>query len=433
MKLRMYVELLEGHWLISPYHILIIEDDPNDIELIRFGFKKHDEFFLDFSFTGGEAIEKISKSSYDLISLDFALPDISGLDVLERVRELDSHIPVVMVTGLDTEDLQVIAFQKQATSYVAKSVDSFRSLPYVFEALIKEAKFKSVEQQMKLEINRSGTLSRYILDNSPVGIYVLQDGFFKLANSKFGELFGYETDNLLDKPFSSIIDPEEFDHVSEMVRKVGGGGFYVSEFRISRKDGSKRWAEARIVPVTFKNERWILGIIIDVTERRNTEAELVKRNRELSLLHDIMMKAVDFKGSLDDFLGNILADVMIGLHGSKSEKMVGGVFVLENDRLVLKSYNGLLGELIEFIEENNVENLLGLPQLNKEFRDTNEGRLNVWVSAPINYKGSPKGLLVVGGGEYVENTFNSFLEDLASHIGCAMELFQLCNFKKGLD
>lgn len=103
--------ILEGRFpMTGPYRILIIEDDPEHAELIRMGFRKHDEFFLDFAATGEDGLEMISQDRYDLISVDLVLPGIGGLDVLVRIRRLDPDIPVVMVSGHGTTEMVVVAF-----------------------------------------------------------------------------------------------------------------------------------------------------------------------------------------------------------------------------------------------------------------------------------------------------------------------------------
>ena len=79
--------------MAGPYRILIIEDDPEHAELIRMGFRRHDEFFLDFATTGEEGLEMIASTAYDLISVDLVLPGIGGLDVLVKIRKLDPDIP----------------------------------------------------------------------------------------------------------------------------------------------------------------------------------------------------------------------------------------------------------------------------------------------------------------------------------------------------
>jgi len=45
--------------MVEPYRILIVEDDPEHAELIRIGFRRHDEFFLDFASTGEMGLEMI--------------------------------------------------------------------------------------------------------------------------------------------------------------------------------------------------------------------------------------------------------------------------------------------------------------------------------------------------------------------------------------
>ena len=132
--------------MVEPYRILIVEDDPEHADLIRMGFRKHDEFFLDFASTGEQGLEMIRSRSYDLISVDLVLPGIGGLDVLVRIRKFDQDIPVVMVSGHGTTELAVVAFENRATKYVVKSMESFKSLPYIFENLIQEARFKANER-----------------------------------------------------------------------------------------------------------------------------------------------------------------------------------------------------------------------------------------------------------------------------------------------
>ena len=170
----------------EPFRILIIEDDPEHAELIKMGFRRHDEFFLDYAASGEEGLEMISSKAYDLISVDLVLPGMGGLDVLVRIRKLDQDIPVVMVSGHGTTEMAVVAFENRATKYVVKSLESFKSLPYIFENLIQEARFKSSQRAMQSQIERSERIHRSIVENALAGIYILQEGAFRLVNPKLG-------------------------------------------------------------------------------------------------------------------------------------------------------------------------------------------------------------------------------------------------------
>jgi len=404
--------------MTNPYRILIIEDDPDDVELILLGFQKHDEFFVDVATTGVEGLDEVSKRRYDLVSVDFALPGISGLDVLEEIRKTDQDVPVVMVTGRGTEELQVVAFEKYATSYVMKSVDSFRSLPHIFEALISESRFRSEERRMKRDIERSETVSRYILENSPMGVYVLQNGCFKMVNSKFIEIFGCEKEDLIGEHFWSLADPESFECVEGVAKDDAPGRSIVHELRITRKDGNKRWVEARIVPLDYQDERWVLGNLVDITDRKEGEKYLQMDNRRILVLYSLALKAIDFRGELDDLLKEALSELMAGPDGFE----VGGVFLLEEGRLVLHALAGPLEDLMSFADQVDAEELLE----EAEAKRVVEGdRPIFWVSAPFCNGEERIGLLVLGQEEDIEPDFLKFLKDLAWHVGKMVEIFEL--------
>ena len=401
--------------MTSPYRILIIEDNPDDVELILLGFSKHDEFFVDVATTGEEGLDRVATSRYDLVSVDFALPGISGLDVLEEIRTSDQDVPVVMVTGRGTEELQVVAFEKFATSYVMKSVDSFRSLPTVFEALIIEARFRSQERRMKREIERSETVSRYILENSPTGIYVLQNGCFKMVNSRFAEIFGCDKEDLIGEHFWSLADPESFEceeAAEEPCLEVGADlpRTKVHEFGVTRRDGSKRWVEARIASLDDQEERWVLGNVVDATDRKRGERDLLLANRRLSILHNLLLRAIDFPGDSDDLMRYALAEVMAGPDGFE----VGGAFLQEGGRLVLRAMAGPLEALMELSEKVDAEGLL---EEDKMRTVAGDGPTISWAIAPFSCGEGRRGLLVLGRGVEMGDDLQKFVADLASHFG----------------
>lgn len=396
--------------MTNPYRILIVEDDPDDVELILLGFSKHDEFFVDVATTGEEGLDRIREACYDLISVDFALPGISGLDVLEEIRNSDQDVPVVMVTGRGTEELQVVAFEKYATSYVMKSVDSFRSLPFIFEALIGEARFRTEERRMRRDVERSEAVSRYLLDNSPSGIYVLEDGCFKMVNSRFAEIFGCDKEDLIGEHFWSLADPESFECVEGPGREVYPDRSVFHEFQISRRDGSKRWVEVRIVPLDYLDERWVLGNLVDVTERKEGQRDLLMENRRLSLLYSLAMKAIDPRGEVGDLSEEALSLIMEGA----DRFMVGGIFIQEGGDLVLRALGGPLEDLMEFMGRIDAEELL------KEARSKtveDGGRRTFWTSSPFYFGDVGRGVLVLGRDEEIGPEILKLLRDIARHIG----------------
>ncbi len=398
---------------MAGFRILIIEDDPEHAELIRMGFRRHDEFFLDFAASGEEGLKMIAVTAYDLISVDLVLPGIGGLDVLVRIRKLDQDIPVVMVSGHGTTEMAVVAFENRATKYVVKSLESFKSLPYVFENLIQEARFRSNERAMRGQIERSERIHRNIVENALAGIYILQDGGFRLANPKLGEIFGCSEQSLLGLPFWQLVKPDDMQCVSRLQHDFPSD-IPVYESKVQRKDGTCRWIEFRTVPIEYEGKRAILGNLLDITARKELEIGIMQANRELTALDGIMQTCLPSSDDLDKKLTNALAHLITGMGGAQ----VGGIFLREESGLVLRALHGSVEDLIEFINGMELGILLALPRVH-------ECQLcpdRKWMSAPIVCAGEAKGVVVVACTDENGNYCFNFLEKASGRIGYLLDV-----------
>jgi PAS domain S-box-containing protein len=400
----------QGRILMAGFRILIIEDDPEHAELIRMGFRRHDEFFLDFAASGEEGLRMIAATAYDLISVDLVLPGIGGLDVLVRIRKLDQDIPVVMVSGHGTTEMAVVAFENRATKYVVKSLESFKSLPYVFENLIQEARFKGHERAMRGQIERSERIHRNIVENALAGIYILQDGGFRLVNPKLGEIFGCSAQSLLGLPFWQLVKPDDMQCVSRLQRDLPSD-IPVYESKVQRKDGTCRWIEFRTVPIEYEGKRAMLGNLLDITDRKEREIGIMQANRELAAMDGIMQTCLPSADDTDKKLTTALAHLITGMVGAQ----IGGIFLREESGLVLRALHGSVEEMIEFINGMDLGTLLVMPRAHK----CEPGSDRKWISAPIACANEAKGAVVVACAD--ANCLN-FLEKAADRIGYLLDV-----------
>ncbi|MDQ1261192.1 MAG: DNA-binding transcriptional activator CusR [Euryarchaeota archaeon] len=403
---------------MAAFRILIIEDDPEHAELIRMGFRRHDEFFLDFASSGEEGLRLIAGSAYDLISVDLVLPGIGGLDVLVRIRKLDQDVPVVMVSGHGTTEMAVVAFENRATKYVVKSLESFKSLPYVFENLIQEARFRSNERAMRGQIERSERIHRNIVENALAGIYILQDGGFRLVNPKLGEIFGCSPQSLLGLPFWQLVKPDDMQCVRRLQHDFPSD-IPVYESKVQRKDGTCRWIEFRSVPIEYEGKRAILGNLLDITARKELEIGIMQANRELAAIDGIMQTCLLSSEDMDKKLTDALAHLIKGMDGA----LVGGIFLREESGLVLRALHGSVEELIEFINGMELGTLLVRSQIHK----CEPGLEKKWMSAPIACAGEAKGAVVLACDDANGTHCLNFLEKATGRIG---HLLDVCDQNK---
>ncbi len=105
--------------------LLVVEDNPAEQLSIR-ELLGHDDIDVSVADTGEGALDCIREQSYDCVVLDLRLPDMSGFDVLERLRETPeaADLPVVVFTGKELSSEEDLRLHSLARSIVVKGVES---------------------------------------------------------------------------------------------------------------------------------------------------------------------------------------------------------------------------------------------------------------------------------------------------------------------
>ena len=112
------------------FHILHIEDDRDDAEIVgRYFAKSKQNFKITRAQTGLEALEKMTRQHYDAVLLDYRLPRMDGLDVLEAMRKQKIEVPVIMLTGAEDVRIAVDSMRLGASDYIVKSLGDYEKLP----------------------------------------------------------------------------------------------------------------------------------------------------------------------------------------------------------------------------------------------------------------------------------------------------------------
>ncbi len=119
--------------------ILLIEDEATDAEIINAYLKKSKEkFLLEIVNTGKKGLEKIKDNLYDLILLDYHLPDMTGSEILEEIRAQNIMPHVIVLTGMDDREIAVKTMKLGASDYLIKSAELYKSLPELILKILKK-------------------------------------------------------------------------------------------------------------------------------------------------------------------------------------------------------------------------------------------------------------------------------------------------------
>lgn len=95
--------------------ILIIDDDEGLVHFLSRFFQRKG-YSATACGSGREAIEKIAAEAFDLILLDYKMPEFNGLDTLSEIKEIEVRTPVIIMTAYGTTDLAIEAMKRGPTT-----------------------------------------------------------------------------------------------------------------------------------------------------------------------------------------------------------------------------------------------------------------------------------------------------------------------------
>ena len=92
-------EVKNGYGIVRPVRILVVDDDEhivrlNEVALRRFGYK------VDTAGDGDEAWKAFERESYDLLITDHKMPNVTGVELIKKVRSARLALPIIMATGV---------------------------------------------------------------------------------------------------------------------------------------------------------------------------------------------------------------------------------------------------------------------------------------------------------------------------------------------
>ncbi len=141
------------------YKLLIVDDEVSFSRLLQYDLQ--DDYELDLSSDGTEAVNKVQKTLYDLILLDIKLPRMDGTEVLKILKESTPSTPVIMISGQGDISTAVKCMKLGADDYVQKPHDINELLNKIEHALERK-KLLIDNMLMKSELSRKAGPSEII-------------------------------------------------------------------------------------------------------------------------------------------------------------------------------------------------------------------------------------------------------------------------------
>jgi DNA-binding response OmpR family regulator len=146
--------------------ILIVEDDTEQLEVIRLSLKAAG-FAIGTAANGTDALVKTRSISPDLIVLDLMLPGLNGFDVCKALRQdpATASVPIIMLTGMRSQFGRFAGFESGANAFLLKPFDSEELISKVEELLSRSSTHSG--ESNKFKPNRNSHPPKKRLQASP--------------------------------------------------------------------------------------------------------------------------------------------------------------------------------------------------------------------------------------------------------------------------
>lgn len=285
--------------------ILMIDDDPDDVVIIRDMLRDASEPTFPYQFesaaTLAEGLQKLLSGNFNFLLLDLSLPDSSGLETFSEVNRIHPELPIVLLTGLNDQNAALEALSLGAQDYLVKG--SFNAS--AFKRIIRY----SIERSHLLAKIEQSSEERFknLIEKDSDGMMVIDAGGIVLfANPAALHILQLAEEEVLNKPFHYPFRPGA---LNEIERRSPDGAVHTIEMRITEIEWEKKPA--------------FLASIHDITETREVErlkAEIVEREK-LDQLKDNFISIVshEIKTPLT-IIKAALSNLEAGVNGALSEK-----------------------------------------------------------------------------------------------------------------
>ncbi len=310
---------------------VLIIDDEESLRKCMAAFLEDRNFRVVMARDGVEGLDLFERERPDIVLTDLRMPDVDGLEVLLRVREISPEIPLIVVSGTDRIDDSVEALRLGASDYILKPIEDMSVLIRAIENALERARLlrdnREYQEQLEEKVGeRTAQLEaaiarlrvsekrfRDLAGALPEAIFE-SDASMNLtyANEKAFEIFGYSQADLDGgvNGIDMLAPSERSAALEDAAKRARGVALPKVEYLGLRSDGATFPALFDISPV-FDGDKLtgFRGVIADISACRHAEArerELAQKLADAERIESLAVLAGGVAHDLNNMLGPLV-------------------------------------------------------------------------------------------------------------------------------
>ena len=346
------------------HSILIVDDKPELLNSLHQLINIHG-YQADKALGGAEALEAMARTHYDVVLLDLIMPGVSGHDVLDHAVREGIGSKIIVVSGDSSFSGVKHALHCGAFDFVKKPYEA-GELITTMETALRQCELEDQNHVMEEKLKSSEELHRFIVNNSPDLVYMLdRNGCFIFLNERLESLLGYNKEELIGRHYSELVDDDHLEQARNIFneRRMGNRAATNVELRLKSRlnrrgprlfHSQSLWMELTAEGVysdpnerTRENFVGTYGTARDISERKESE-ELINFQAYHDLLTHLPNRAL-----LKDRLSLAIA------HARRNKRKLAVMFLdLDRFKLVNDTLGHTMGDRLLKAVANRLQSCL---------------------------------------------------------------------------
>ena len=255
-----------------------MEDVAYDLELMQRELQKAGiEYELQRVETREQFLGALKEFRPDIILADYSLPSFSALEALKLLRQRESTVPVILVTGSHSEEAAVECMKEGAEDYILKA--SLTRLPSALQNALRKREAERNKEAAETALKQNEAQYRLITENTRDLICLLDaQNKFLYASPSYELVLGYKPDELIGTDYFQLIHPDDAARARTALEQARRQKRQrTAELRHQHRDGS--WVlfeSAASQPAEMEGQpRRVVMVSRDISDRKRAEQEIV--------------------------------------------------------------------------------------------------------------------------------------------------------------
>lgn len=258
----------------SPHRILVV-DDEEKIRKSLSGLLQDNGYEVVIAGSGPECLQILSLQNIDLVILDIVMPEMNGIEVIEKIKKKYRETEVIMLSGQADKEKAIAALRLNAYDLIEKPFESREMLNTIAHCLTQLSLRKEIERKSR-ELKESEGRYRTIFDGAQDGIILVDIKMGRIidCNPEFEKQTGRKLEQLKRMRIRDLMPQEKGWAEKRFFEMKENGISGYAELEFQKPDGE-------VVPVEFvskvmkiRGKPCIQSITRDITERKKAEEHI---------------------------------------------------------------------------------------------------------------------------------------------------------------